>query len=64
MDICIENIRRVSLTAGLKMKGVIKWRGLKSQRPLHVASNLIPSVIQKHFYSTSHATSLYVKVNK
>ncbi len=34
-DIYIENIRIVSLTAGLKMEGIVKWRGLKSQGPLY-----------------------------
>ncbi len=33
-DIYIENIRMVSLIAGLKMEGIVKWRGLKSQGPL------------------------------
>ncbi len=33
-DICIENIRIVSLIAGLKIEGIVKWRGLKSQGPL------------------------------
>ncbi len=28
-DIYTENIRLVSLIAGLKMKGNVKWRGLK-----------------------------------
>ena len=26
----------VSLIAGLKMKGIVKWRGLKSQGPLYI----------------------------
>ncbi len=36
-DICTENIRLVSLImliAGLKMEGIVKWRGLKLQGPL------------------------------
>ncbi len=35
-DIYIENISIVSLIAGLKMEGTVKWRGLKSQGPLYV----------------------------
>ncbi len=31
----IENVRMVSLIAGLKMEGTVKWRGLKSQGPLN-----------------------------
>ncbi len=27
-DIYIENIRMVSLIAGFKMEGIVKWRGL------------------------------------
>ncbi len=34
-DIYIENIRMVPLKAGLKMEGIVKWRGLKSQGPLY-----------------------------
>ncbi len=34
-DNYIENIRFVPLTTGLKMEGIIKWKGLKSQGPLH-----------------------------
>ncbi len=34
-DFYIENIRMVSLIAGLKMEGIVKWRGLKSQGPLY-----------------------------
>ena len=34
-DIGIENIRMVSLIAGLKIEGIVKWRGLKSQGPLY-----------------------------
>ncbi len=30
-DIYFENIRIVSLIAGLKMEGIVKWRGLKLQ---------------------------------
>ncbi len=29
-NIYIENIRLMSLMAGLKMEGIVKWRGLKS----------------------------------
>ncbi len=29
--IYIENIRNVLLIAGLKMEGMVKWRGLKLQ---------------------------------
>ncbi len=32
--IYIENIRMVSLIDGLKMEGIVKWRGLISQGPL------------------------------
>ncbi len=35
MDVYTENIRMVLLIAGLKMEGIVKWRGLKSQGPLH-----------------------------
>ncbi len=34
--IYIENIRVVSLIAGLKIEGILKWRGLKSQGPLYI----------------------------
>ncbi len=30
-DIYIENIRMVSLIAGLKIEGIVKWRGRKLQ---------------------------------
>ncbi len=32
----IENIRPVSLMAGRKMEGIVKWRGLKSQGPRYM----------------------------
>ncbi len=35
-DIYIENIRMVPLIAGLKMEGIVKWKGLKSQGPLYM----------------------------
>ncbi len=31
----MENIRMMSLIAGLKIEGIVKWRGLKSQGPLY-----------------------------
>ena len=34
-DIYIENIRKVSLIASLKMEETVKWRGLKLQGPLY-----------------------------
>ncbi len=35
MEGCLtENIRIMLLIAGLKMEGIVKWRGLKSQGPL------------------------------
>ena len=34
-DIHIEHITMLSLVASLKMKGIVKWRGLKSQGPLY-----------------------------
>ncbi len=34
-DIWIENKRMVPLIAGLKMEGIVKWRGLKSQGQLY-----------------------------
>ena len=34
-DVYIENIRVVSLILGLKMQGIVKQRGLKSQGPLY-----------------------------
>ncbi len=34
MYICVENIRTLSLIAGLKIEGIVKWKGLKSQGPL------------------------------
>ncbi len=37
-DIYIENIRMVSLMAGPKIEGIVKWRGLKSQGPLYIES--------------------------
>ncbi len=33
-DIYIENVTIVSLMAGLKMEGIVKWRALNSQGPL------------------------------
>ncbi len=33
-NICFDNISTVSLIAGLKMEGIVKWRGLTSQGPL------------------------------
>ncbi len=32
----MENIRMVSLIAGLKMEGIVKWRGLISQGQLYL----------------------------
>ncbi len=34
-DVYTENIRMVLLIAGLKMEGIVKWRGLKSRGPLY-----------------------------
>ncbi len=34
-DIYTENIGKMSLMAGLKMEGIVKLRGLKSQGPLY-----------------------------
>ncbi len=34
-DIYIENTRMMSLIAGLKIKGIVKWRGLKSEGQLY-----------------------------
>ncbi len=36
-DIYIESIRIVFLIAGLKMEGIVTWRGLKSQGPLYTS---------------------------
>ena len=36
-EICTENIRVVSLIAGLKIEGIVTWRGLKSQGPLYTS---------------------------
>ncbi len=36
MYIYIESIIAVSLVVSLKMEGVVKWRGLKSQGPLYM----------------------------
>ncbi len=44
-DIYIENIRMVSLTAGLKIEGIVKWRGLESQVPLYCDTAWIHSCI-------------------
>ena len=33
-DIYVENIRVVSVMAGLKMQGIVKLRGLKLQGPI------------------------------
>ena len=33
-DVYTENIRMVLLIAGLKIEGIVKWIGLKSQGPL------------------------------
>ncbi len=33
--ICIKNIRIVSLISCLKVEGIVKWRGLKSQGTLY-----------------------------
>ena len=35
-DNYIENIKVMSLKAGLKIEGIVKWRGLKSQGPLYM----------------------------
>ena len=39
-----ENIRVVSLIAGLEMKGIVKWRGLKSQGLLYMCVCVPPQV--------------------
>ena len=46
-DIYIENIRMVPPTAGLKMEGTVKWRGLnlkhvKLQGPLYIVLKVRP----------------------
>ena len=52
-DIYIENIRMVPLTAGLKMEGTVKWRGLKpckhvkSQGPLYIVLEVRPPQLPK-----------------
>ncbi len=35
-DIYTEDIRFVSLIAGLNIEGLVKWRSLKLQEPLYV----------------------------
>ncbi len=35
-DIYVEHIRVVSLTAGLKMEGIVKLRALKLHGPLYI----------------------------
>ncbi len=35
-DIYIENKTILSLVASLKMEGIVKWSGLKSQGPLYM----------------------------
>ena len=42
----VENIKVVSLMAGLIMQGILKWKGLKSQRPLYCTCNALNVSIQ------------------
>ena len=38
-DVCIANpitVLVLSLMAGLKLEGIVEWRGLKSQGPLYI----------------------------
>ncbi len=52
-----ENIRIVSLMAGLVMEGIVKWRGLKSQDPLYMdglntcISPMVPCPMMRILYS-------------
>ncbi len=51
----IENIRIVSLIDDLKMEGIVKWRGLKSQGPLYLYSY---SKYNFNIYNTSNIISV------
>ena len=58
-DIYIENIRMVSLIAGFKMEGIVKWRGLNRRdhcTTTGTATNTTSTTIQQ--YSVPHVTRL------
>ncbi len=50
----------MSLIAGLKLEGIVKWRGLKSQGPLYVQT--VMHVKQYKFNKAAHTSTSQLMV--